>query len=52
MINQEFMDVCKGRKYQVLPNFGILYRELGALKVTSLRACVHSFCFVAFVVVC
>ena len=31
-INQEFK--TEGTKYQVLPNFGICCRELGALKVT------------------
>ena len=43
-INQEFN--TQGTKYQVLPNFGIGCRELGALKVTSFRACVRSFCSV------
>ena len=44
MINQEFQVL--GRKYQVLPNFGICCRELRGLKVTSFRACVRSFCSV------
>ena len=41
MINQEFQVL--ERKYQVLPSFGIRFRELKGLKVTSFRACVRSF---------
>ena len=44
MINQQFKAL--GRKYQVLPNFGICCRELRRLKVTGFRACEHSFCSV------
>ena len=33
MMEQEFK--AKGTKYQALPNFGICFRELGGLKVTS-----------------
>ena len=43
-INQELK--AQGTKYQVLPNFGTCCRELGALKATSIRACVRSFCSV------
>ena len=35
MINQEFK--AMGRKFQVLPNFGICCRELGGLKIRVLR---------------
>ena len=47
MINQEFK--AGGRKYQVLPNFGLCCGELGGLKCMSFRACVHSFCSVALI---
>ena len=43
-INEEFK--AQGPNLQVLPNFGICCRELARLKVTSLRACVRSFCSV------
>ena len=42
--NREFK--VQGRKYQVLPNFGICYRELGGLKVARFCACMRSFCSV------
>ena len=45
MINQEFK--AQRTKYQVLPNFAICRRELRVLKVTSICACVRSFCFVS-----
>ena len=44
MINQEFK--AQGTKYQVLPNFGTCCRELGAFRVTTIPACVCSFCSV------
>ena len=50
MTNQEFKAL--GRKYQVLPNFGICSKELGRFKVTSFRACVRSFCSVSNYLTC
>ena len=44
MINQEVKVL--GRKYLVLPSFGICCREPMGLKVTSFRACMRSFCSV------
>ena len=40
MIHQEFNP--PGRKYQVLPNFELCFRELRGLKMTNFRACMHS----------
>ena len=45
MINQEFKTL--GRKYQMLPNFGIYCKALGELKVASFCACVRRFCSVS-----
>ena len=44
MINQEFKVL--GRKFQMLPNFGICCRGLRELKVASFRACVPCSCSV------
>lgn len=44
MVNQELE--TKGRKYHVLPSFGTCCRELGGLKLTTVCACVCSFCSV------
>ena len=34
---------AQGRKYQMLPNFGICCMELDGLKVKRFRTCVRSF---------
>ena len=47
MINQE--SKAQGRTYQVLPNFGICWRELVELKVTSFHACVGIFLSVGLI---
>ena len=44
MMNQEFK--ARGRKYYVLPNFGLCCRELEGLKATSFHTCVRSVCYV------